>query len=132
MSTVNEIARQIIFTCKITDDVPTVAKKMVDAEVGSIFVEDLEGKIIGLITDGQILRLVADRESPNRKIAEDIMVTPVQEVEKDASIRDAWEIFQKTGYKRLAVTDKGKIVGVLSRKILQRFMRYTRAKSLVR
>ncbi|MGQ9722119.1 MAG: CBS domain-containing protein [Candidatus Jordarchaeum sp.] len=128
----NDIARPNVITCKVTDDVPTVAKKMVDAEVGSIFVEDLNGKIIGLITDGQVFRLVADREDPNRKTARDIMVTPIHKVEKDASLKEAWEIFQKTGYKRLAVTDGDKIVGVLSRKILQRFMRYTRAKLLLR
>ncbi len=131
MTNVHDIARHNLVTCKITDDVPTVTKKMIDAEVGSIFVEDLRGKIIGLITDGQVFRLVADRENPNRKTAEDIMITPIQEVDKDASIKDAWQIFQKTGYKRLAVTHEGKIVGVLSRKILQRFMRYTRAKSLL-
>ncbi len=131
MSNVDELARHNVFTCRTTDDIPTVAKRMVDAEVGSIFVENNEGKIIGLITDGQILRLVADRAQPSRIIAEDIMATPVEKIDKDASIKDAWEIFMKTGYKRLAVTDKGKIVGVLSRKILQRFMRYTRAKTLV-
>jgi len=128
---VNDIARQNVVTCKITDDVPYVAKKMVDAEVGSIFVEDEEGRIVGLITDGQIFRLVADREDPTRKTAKDIMVTPIQKIDKNASLKEAWELFQKTGYKRLAVTDKGKIVGVLSRKIVQKFMKYSRAKTLL-
>lgn len=132
MSTVKDIARFNVVTCKITDDIPHVAKKMVDAEVGSIFVEDLDGKIVGLITDGQIFRLVADRESLDRKTAKDIMVSPVKEVDKDATLKEAWEIFQQTGFKRLAVTEKGKIVGVLSRKLVQRFMRYTRAKTLTK
>lgn len=132
MTTVIEIARQNIVTCNITDDVPTVAKKMVDAEVGSIFVKDLGGRIIGLITDGQIFRLVAERENPNRKTAMDIMFKGIQEVDKDASITDAWRVFQETGYKRLAVTNSGKIVGVLRRKIVQRFMRYNRAKSFLK
>ena len=131
MSTVNEIARHNIVTCKVTDSIPTVAKKMVDAEVGSLFVEDVRGKIIGLITDGQIFRLIADREDLSRKIARDIMVSPIQMVDKDTPIKEAWKIFQKTGFKRLAVTDGNKIVGVLSRKIVQRLMRYTRAKSLM-
>ncbi|MEM2984577.1 MAG: CBS domain-containing protein, partial [Candidatus Jordarchaeaceae archaeon] len=62
----------------------------------------------------------------------DIMVTPIQKIDKNASLKEAWELFQKTGYKRLAVTDKGKIVGVLSRKIVQKFMKYSRAKTLLK
>lgn len=132
MSTVKDIARFNVITCKVTDDIPHVAKKMVDAEVGSVFVEDLDGKIVGLITDGQIFRLVANRESLDRKTAKDIMASPVKEIDKDTPIKDAWEIFQQTGFKRLAVTDKGKIVGVISRKMVQRFMRYERAKALTK
>lgn len=131
MSTVRDIARFNVVTCKVTDDIPHVAKKMVDAEVGSIFVED-KGKVIGLITDGQIFRLVADRENLDKKTAKDIMVTPLKEVDVDASLKDALEIFQKTGFKRLAVTEKGKIVGVLSRKLVQRFSRFGRAKTLTK
>ncbi|WXG42472.1 MAG: CBS domain-containing protein [Candidatus Freyarchaeum deiterrae] len=126
-----DIARFNVVTCKVTDDIPHVAKKMVDAEVGSIFVED-KGKVIGLITDGQIFRLVADRENLDKKTAKDIMVTPLKEVDVDASLKDALEIFQKTGFKRLAVTEKGKIVGVLSRKLVQRFSRFGRAKTLTK
>jgi CBS domain-containing protein len=129
LSTIRDIARFNVVTCKVTDDIPHIAKKMVDAEVGSIFVED-KGKVTGLITDGQIFRLIADRENLDKKTAKDIMITPVKEVDIDATLRDAWEVFQKTGFKRLAVTEKGKIVGVLSRKLVQRFIRYSRAKTL--
>lgn len=58
MTNVYDIARHNLVTCKITDDVPTVTKKMIDAEVGSIFVEDLRGKIIGLIPMVRFLDLL--------------------------------------------------------------------------
>ncbi|MEM3465460.1 MAG: CBS domain-containing protein [Candidatus Jordarchaeales archaeon] len=127
---VEDVARRKLVTCRIDDDVPFVAKLMVEEEVGSVFVEDRSGKIVGLITDGQIFRLVAQRQNPENVKAGDIMVREVYTIDKDATLTDAWRLFQSTGVKRLAVTDKGRIIGVLSRKMVQRIMKYEKATTL--
>ncbi|MBS7288449.1 MAG: CBS domain-containing protein [Candidatus Freyarchaeota archaeon] len=129
---VEDVARRKLVTCRVDDEIPFVAKLMVDEEVGSVFVEDKSGKIVGLITDGQIFRLVAQRQKLENVKAGDIMTKEVFSIEKDAPLAEAWRLFQSTGVKRLAVTDEGRIVGVLSRKVVQRLMKYKKAASLTR
>jgi len=127
---VEDVARRKLVTCKVDDDVPFVAKLMVDEEVGSVFVEDRNGKIVGLITDGQIFRLVAQRQKLENVKARDIMVKEVYTIDRNAPLAEAWRLFQSTGVKRLAVTDGERIVGVLSRKMVQRIMKYEKASML--
>lgn len=129
---VENVARRKLVTCRVDDEIPFVAKLMVDEEVGSVFVEDKSGRIVGLITDGQIFRLVAQRQKLENVKAGDIMTKEVLSIEKDASLAEAWKLFQSTGVKRLAVTDGGRIVGVLSRKVVQRLMKYEKVASLTR
>ncbi|MEM4445887.1 MAG: CBS domain-containing protein [Nitrososphaerota archaeon] len=129
---VEDVARRKLVTCKIDDDIPSVARLMVEEEVGSVFVEDKSGKIVGLITDGQIFRLLAQRRDTATVKAGDIMTREVYSIDKNASLADAWKLFQSTGVKRLAVTDEGRIIGVLSRKVVQRLMKFEKATSLAR
>ncbi len=124
---VEDVARRKLVTCRVDDNISFVAKLMVDEEVGSVFVEDINGRIVGLITDGQIFRLVAERKNPEEVKAGDIMTREVYSIHKNATLLEAWRVFQSTGVKRLAVTDGEKIIGVLSRKMLQRFMKYEKA-----
>ncbi len=132
MVSVGDVARRRLVTCRVNDDVPAIASIMVDAEVGSVFVEDQAGRIVGLVTDGSIFRLVAQRKPLEDIKAEDIMVREIRTVDGKAPLSEAWRIFQETGIKRLAVTEEGRIVGVLSRKVVQRIMKYEKAVSLAR
>lgn len=122
MSIAYDIARKNVVICKTDDPLSEVARMMVEEEVGSLFVEDDSGEIVGLITDKEIFRVVAEGENPKELIAEDVMKSPVFTVDRNASINEVLMIFDQIDSERIAVEEGGKIVGVISRKILDRLM----------
>lgn len=122
MSIAYDIARKNVVICKIDDPISEVARMMVDEEVGSLFVEDDLGEIVGLITDKEIFQVIAEGENPKELIAEDVMKSPVFTVDRNAPVTEVQMVFEQTNSERIAVEDGGKIVGVINRKILDRLM----------
>ncbi|MBS7249619.1 MAG: CBS domain-containing protein [Candidatus Freyarchaeota archaeon] len=122
MSIAYDIARKNVVICKSDDPLPEVARMMVNEEVGSLLVEDDSGEIVGIVTDREIFRVIAEGENPQDLIAEDVMISPVYKVNRNASIIEVERIFQQTGAERIAVEDGDKIVGIISRKIFDRLM----------
>nr|MDO8081648.1 CBS domain-containing protein [Candidatus Freyarchaeota archaeon] len=122
MSIAYDIARKNIVICKVDDTLSEVARMMVDEEVGSLLVEDDSGEIVGLITDREIFQIVAEGENPKELIAEDVMISPVFTVDRNAPITEVQTIFEQTDAERIAVEEGGKIVGVINRKIFDRLM----------
>ncbi|MHA1208852.1 MAG: CBS domain-containing protein [Candidatus Freyarchaeota archaeon] len=122
MSVAYDIARKNVVICKADEPLCEVARMMVEEEVGSLLVEDDSGEIVGLITDREIFRVIAEGENPKELIAEDVMKSPVFTVNRNAPILEVQMIFEQTNSERIAVEDGGKIIGIISRKILDRLM----------
>ncbi len=122
-----DIAMRDIVTCREDDPIPRVAQLMVDNWVSSVFVVNDDDKVVGIITDGAIFRLIAKEEDPRQYKAKDIMFRDILTVNEDASIDEIKGLFEKTKIKRVGVVDKsGKLVGVISKKWIDGFRRYAR------
>ncbi len=122
-----DIAMRDIVTCNEDDSLSKVAQLMVDNWVSSVFVVNHEGKVVGIITDGAIFRLIAKEEDPRKYKAKDIMFREIITVREDASIDEIKDLFEKTKIKRVGVVDKdGKLIGVISKKWVNGFKRYAR------
>lgn len=122
MSIAYDIARKNVVLCKVDDTLSDVARMMVEEEVGSLLVEDESGEVVGLITDKEIFKVIAEGENPKELIAEDVMISPVFTVDRNAPISEVQVIFEQTAAERIAVEDGGKIVGIISRKIFDRLI----------
>lgn len=97
--------------CSIKD----CAKIMCNNHIGCVPVCDNTNKIVGLVTDRDIiLRCVAcDKESHNTPIS-DIMSTNICSCSPETDINDAEEIMSKNQIRRIPVIDNNKIVGILT------------------
>lgn len=97
-----------------------VAKKMVAAKVGSALV--VEGpKLLGIVTERDILRVVADGNDPGVVPVERCMTASPVCAEPDWEIDDAARLMVKRGIRHLPVTQDGKVVGMVSIRDLVRF-----------
>lgn len=91
-----------------------VAGLMARFNVGSIIIND-DDRPIGMVTDGDIvLKAVSKGSNPSRVHAKDIMSQPLQTIEGGKDITDAARLMRKLKIKRLGVTYKDKLVGVVS------------------
>ncbi|MFX0064636.1 MAG: CBS domain-containing protein [Candidatus Hermodarchaeota archaeon] len=126
-----DIARKKVFTCRPDQTIPSIARIMMENWIGSIIVVE-EDKPIGIITDGIIFELIAKERNPLVLLVKDVMITPVFTIHEDTDIYDSEDQFLKTKVKRLAVVnDEGELVGVLSKKEVDRYTRYSLAQRIL-
>ncbi len=124
-----DIMSPTVVYCYSDDTVPQVAKLMRDEWTDSVFVKDDKGNVVGIITDGIIWDLVAREKDPREYKAKDVMYKPFISVDaKDPiySIEEFRDLLDQSKVKRVAVKKEGKIVGVVRKKFLERFKRYSR------
>ena len=127
-----DIARKDLVVCKTSDDLLSVANLMLSRNVGSVLVESGHG-VVGIVTKSDLLRAYISGKSWKETTVDVVMSHPVATCNDDDTIDEALHKFQNTHYSRLAVKDKtGKIVAVVRRKIVERFLLVSAAHDIVR
>lgn len=114
MRTLENVITAKLKTIRQDATVQEAARRMRDEKVGSLLVER-DGQIIAIVTDTDIVRKSVARGSDlGKEKVEAIMSAPLASIEIQRSPQDAHDMMGDLGVRHLAVTDKGKIVGVLS------------------
>ncbi|MFX1519924.1 MAG: CBS domain-containing protein [Promethearchaeota archaeon] len=129
---VAEVARKNVVTCRPDESIPMIAKMMLDHWIGSVLVVEKE-KPIGFVTDGIIFKLIAKGRNPTTLLARDVMVEPVRTVHMDTNVFDiSDDEFLKSKVHRLVVVDdEGNVIGILSRKVVDRLTKYSVARRIL-
>jgi CBS domain-containing protein len=97
------------------ESVSNVAKLMRDQKVGAIIIINAEGNPVGIVTERDIVnRVVADGNSPNEILVKDIMTAPLKTVDPEMNLMDAMNLMDKMNIRRLGVSYKGELVGIIS------------------
>ena len=90
-------------------------------EVRAVFVVDPEGRLTGVITRKTLVREVVavgrdPRQVPLREIAE----PPIFTLDAGLPLDDAFRTLEERDLERVPVVESGRLVGVLSRAVVQR------------
>ena len=97
------------------------AKMMRDVRVGALFVTE-SGNYIGVISETDLVRRgVAESKNLLLEKVRSVMSSPIISIEIDRTASDASDLMSEKGTRHLAVTDSGKIVGVISVRDLLRY-----------
>ena len=95
--------------------VSEVAKLMLDKHVGCIPVCDSNKRVVGLVTDRDlILRSLACGKDTNTTPVSEIMTTKIYEVSSDADITEASKVMCDCQVRRVPVVDNNTIVGIIT------------------
>jgi CBS domain-containing protein len=104
-----------VITCLPSATIQEVARKMAEQNIGSVLLVDDAGKLKGILTDRDIaLAVAAEGRDPRATRASEIMTSNPQFTEIDADLEAALRLMNKIHARRLPVTDKGKLVGIIS------------------
>lgn len=102
-------------------DVRAVANTLAANGISAVPVIDINNKILGIISEGDLTRRIASRgkrkgnpRSPGRK-AKDAMTHHVVTVDPDTSLQEIANLFEQHGIKRVPVVKDGQLVGIVSR-----------------
>ena len=95
--------------------VTDAAKVISDSKTDSVLVFENES-VIGIITDKDIISLVAKGSDPSKILVKEITHKPVIKIHKDAKVKDAIALMNKHDIRRLIVEDDKRAIGTISRK----------------
>jgi CBS domain-containing protein len=97
------------------------ATLMREARVGAVIVDD-GGSFVGIISETDLVRKgIAEGRDPGLVKVQTIMSSPIITIDIDRPASDASDLMSEKGIRHLAVTDGGKIVGVISVRDLLRY-----------
>ena len=89
-------------------------------EVRAVFVCD-DGRLIGVVTRKTLVReVVATGRDPSRTTLAEIAEAPHWTIEADMPVEDAFHFLEEHEAERVPVVEGDRLVGVLSRELLQR------------
>jgi CBS domain-containing protein len=90
-------------------------------EVRAIFVCDADQRLVGVVTRKTLVReVVAPGRPPRETPLGDIAEPPHWTIDGDMPIDDAFRFLEDNDAERVPVVENGRLVGVLSRSVLQR------------
>lgn len=113
MGNIKDIMTTNVETCSLLDNVFEVAVKMKEWNVGAIPIVD-QDKLVGMITDRDIvIRGVAEKHPGSTKV-EDIMSKEMVTIKSDCSTQEAAKIMAKNQIRRLPVVEGDRLVGIVS------------------
>jgi CBS domain-containing protein len=137
-------------TARPDASVAEVTRLLSDNEISAIPICDDKGQLLGILSEGDLLRPVGTESATKRawwlnllaegadlapsflecisvknQIARNLMITPVITASPDTSVRDLADLLVRHHIKRLPIVRDGKIVGIVSRADLVRALART-------
>ena len=110
---IREIMRPVRIISK-EDTVRKAAQMMADNRIGSLIVVDGK-KIVGIITERDMLTKVTAQGKPSDKVSvDDVMTSKVLTISPDSYLDDAVYIMMDRKIKKLPVVDAGELVGIVT------------------
>ena len=100
-------------TCAADDTLGEAARAMQEADTGSVVVTD-EGKVVGILTERDVLRAAASGEDLSASMVSAWMTRDPQSASPDISVEDAAQIMLLNGFRHLPVVDGRTVCGVVS------------------
>ena len=111
------------------DHLADVARRMRADRVGAVAVM-VNGRLVGIITERDLMRAVADGVGPERASASERMTPDPRTIDRDELATTAAERMIELGVRHLPVVGDGGVLGVISARDLLRLGRPTSLEQL--
>lgn len=113
MSTLREICKPTFITVAPEDTLGEVAERMTKQNVGAVVVKD-HGRLIGILTERDMLRAVAERVHTSEARVRQWMTEDPITASPDMSLDEAAQVMLEHGFRHLPVVDGSEVMGVVS------------------
>jgi CBS domain-containing protein len=110
---IQDIMTKALITVNRATTALQVAKMMEQGGIGAVLVQD-DGNPVGIVTDRDYATKIAANDLPLATAVENIMSTPLITINHNEPISAAAERMTTKKIRKLAVTENGKIVGIIT------------------
>ena len=118
-TTIDTLMTSPAVTARVDESLLDLIDRMHRLRVGSVVVVDGEQHAIGIVTERDVLRLVADGRTPALTVGQ-AMTVPVDTIDQADEGSSALLRMRERGYRHMPVVDHGRVMGVLSLRDLMR------------
>lgn len=119
--TVGELMTKDVVTVARDDTVERAVQSMIDHDIGCVVVAEAD-RVVGMFTERDLTRrTLKDPDLLTRKV-EDVMSSPAVTVERDMTLDAACELMISEGIRRLVVTERGQLVGIVTERDVIRWV----------
>src|ERR1700752_824113 len=113
MATVAEVMNSNVLTVDPMASIGEAAEKMIEAGVGAVVVMEDMARIVGIVTERDILRGVAQRARAAEARVRQWMTESVVTIEPETEIKDAAKMMFEKNFRHLPVVNKdGRLMGI--------------------
>jgi CBS domain-containing protein len=96
-------------------------ERLSDPAVRAVLVCDDDGKLVGVVTRKTLVqKIVASGRDPRSTVLRDIAEPPLFTLDASIDLDDAFRALEDQDLERVPVVEDGRLVGILSRTVLQR------------
>jgi CBS domain-containing protein len=121
MTTVEDLMTKDVLTVEPSDTIGEAAEKMHAANVGAVVVVEDMVRIIGIITERDLLRAVAQRVRAAEARVRQWMTENPLTIEPETTIEEAAKIMFENNFRHLPVVKDGRPLGIVSLRVLSRW-----------
>ena len=107
-----DVMRVRLVTVEPGDSARLAVLRMLEEDVGSVAVCN-EGKLVGIFTERDVLRLAGEGSPLNEVRIADVMTTEVTTVTADVSVTDAAALMGERRIRHLPVVEDGRLLGMI-------------------
>lgn len=115
---VQEIMTKPVATAKPDDALVSTAKTMLEKKIGCVVVVENE-KVVGIVTEGDLVRCAALGHDPNRTRVKEIMKSPPVTCGPQARVEEAYALMRRNHIRHLPIVGKDEgLLGIVTMKDL--------------
>jgi CBS domain-containing protein len=112
--------RKRLVTGNVEDTLEAISRMILEENVGLILINE-DDRIVGVITKNDVLRAIEGGKDLAAVTAREVMSTELVTCSIDDSLKKVLALFGKTNLSRLLVMKGEEVVGVIYRKVAERF-----------
>jgi len=119
-----------VISVKKDDPIFEAVELLAKNEITGIPVVEEDMTLVGILTEKDVLKLFYASENVENKKVNDFMTQPAVHFNENESLPDVCDCLMNNPFRRVPVTSKGKVVGIVSRPdILEYILQIRRAKA---
>jgi len=114
------MSREMI-TVKMDTGIKEAIRVLVEHNVTGLPVVSDDMRLLGIVTEKDVLRALYDRSTVRRTVAE-LMTSEISSFEEDDDLMKVYESLMESNFRRVPVLSEGRLVGIISRRDLIKFL----------
>ena len=124
-ASVSEYMTARMATMDSKESVRDIARRMVERNISSVAITDSRDRIVGILTERDIVKIVANGVPADGITTGSLMSRPVESIEKGASIEEAARAMAQKNVRHLLVedSDSRQVIGIVTVTDLARYLK---------